>query len=89
MQCADSGVCRGASMGGLEGAVLIERMAVALTHACAVDDALHFTKGYTMSMINVGGKVRHYKILPVAGSRWCLQGKCFAPTNLYPTSVLL
>lgn len=30
--------------------------------------------GYTMSMINVGGKVRHYKILPVAGSRWCLQG---------------
>jgi len=30
--------------------------------------------GYTMSMINVGGKVRHYKILPVSGGRWCLQG---------------
>jgi len=30
--------------------------------------------GYTMSLINVGGKVRHYKILPVSGARWCLQG---------------
>jgi hypothetical protein len=31
--------------------------------------------GYTLSLVNVENKIRHFKLLPVDGGKWCVESK--------------